>query len=101
MWPQTFIRISITTAGSSSVSRKTLKQRSVEMKERHSIISKNCSDIQQQSELKLKSKEERQKLIESINSIEVDADCSLAMKADLGIPWRKFRDMRRYKIVLP
>ena len=71
------------------------KERSLEIEEHCSIISKNCSDLQLQSELKQKSKEERQKLIESINSIEIDADCSLAMKADLGIPWNKLRDMRR------
>lgn len=72
-----------------------MKRRSIEIEEHRSIISKGCSDLQLQSELRLVSKAERQKLMESINSVEVDADCSLAMKADLGIPWKKLRDMRR------
>ena len=69
------------TASSDAVCKRTIKRRSIEIEEHRSMISKGFLDLQLQSELRLVSKVERQKLMESINSIEVDADYCLAIKA--------------------
>ena len=60
------------TASSDAVCKRTIKRRSIEIEEHRSMISKGFLDLQLQSELRLVSKVERQKLMESINSIEVD-----------------------------
>ena len=61
-----------------------------------SIVSKNCQKAQLHHEIKELSKEDRESLVDSIKCIEiaVSAKDSLAMKADLGIPWNKLRNMR-------
>ena len=49
--------------------------------------------------MKIISSEMRKELVRELDfSVTIPADQSLAMKTDLGIPWRKLRMMRRYVI---
>jgi hypothetical protein len=49
-----------------------------------------------ESELHMTPTEEREKLLHSISTIHISAEHSLAMKANLQIPWNKLRLMRRW-----
>ena len=80
---------------SSHASRKTLQRRSQELADVRSFISGNSSSAQFESELQEQPAEEREKLVTSISSIHISVEHSLAMKADLQIPWNKLRLMRR------
>ncbi len=84
----------------SAVSQKTLKRRSQEIAEIHTIVSGSCASDQLQSEIKSHPKVEREQMLKSISKIkiEVNPEHGLAMKADLGIPWNKLRTMRRHLI---
>ena len=50
------------------------------------------------SELKMLPRAERESLMREANfTLTIPPEQGLAMKADLNIPWRKLRVMRRYK----
>lgn len=59
---------------------------------------------QLQHELKILTKEDRQSLLEQASVHDAAATISpndvLAMKADLSIPWNKFRILRRYTAII-
>jgi hypothetical protein len=62
----------------------------------HGEINGNCPLPQMESELHMTPTEEREKLLHSISTIHISAEHSLAMKANLQIPWNKLRLMRRW-----
>ena len=88
--PLKFVKVVTPHLPSDSVSKKTLRQRSHEMADFRGIISGNCPLPQLASELNELPREEREKLIKPL-SIRISAEHSLAMKADLQIPWNKLR----------
>lgn len=73
------------------------------MEQVREIISKGTSADQLQHELKALTKEDRQALLEQASIHDATATISpddvLAMKADLSIPWNKFRILRRYYLI--
>lgn len=61
----------------------------------------DSADIQMAMELKLQSKEKRQKILKEAGFSLTDTPTvaqALAMKADVGIPWSKLRTLRRSAI---
>ena len=70
------------------------------MEQVREVISKGTPADQLQHELKVLTKEDRQLLLEEASVKDAKATISpndvLAMKADLSIPWKKFRILRRY-----
>lgn len=81
-----------------SVTTKTVKQRSFQLSSIQKSISggESSERIQLQSEIKLLSTEDREKLLDDIGiHSETSAEQGLALKADLSIPWNKLRVMRR------
>ena len=62
-------------------------------------LSADDEDIQLIIETKIIYSEMRKELVRELDfSVTIPADQSLAMKTDLGIPWRKLRMTRRYII---
>ena len=60
-------------------------------------LSGSSSKEQLLDETKLIPNEEKQSLMKELNfSVYVSEEQNLAMKADLGLPWRKIRIMKRY-----
>ncbi len=83
----------VTTA---SASRRTVGRRSDFLSAVRQIASGGDSSEQFAAELQAISKSEREDIIQSAQlSVVVPVDHSLAMKADLGIPWTKLRILRR------
>ena len=74
------------------------------MQELREKITLNSSDTQILNEVKSSSPDVRQKLLAELQAGESDSAChikipvgaSLAMKADLNIPWNKLQIIRRY-----
>ena len=94
--PLTFIHVPTPRVNSDDASKKTLKRRSQDLSGIRTFASGSCSTEQFHSEIELLSREEREKLIKSTtNIVEIGSEHSLAMKADLSIPWNKLRTMRR------
>lgn len=82
-------------------SNRTLKRRSTEIEHVRDLVSKGSSTEQMQYELKTLTKQEREKLLDSVISSPIVIPCDevLAMKADLSITWSKLRDLRRYVVI--
>ena len=75
------------------------RKRSNELATIRKRLSADDEDIQLIDEMKIISSEMRKELVRELDfSVTIPADQSLAMKTDLGIPWRKLRMMRRYVI---
>lgn len=60
------------------------------------MVSCGDSSSQLQAELRTLSKAEREEILTKAGlSLEIPAEQGLAMKADLGLPWNKLREIRR------
>lgn len=60
------------------------------------VVSCGDSTSQIQAELKTLTKPEREEILRNARlSLEIPAEQGLAMKADLGLPWNKLREIRR------
>jgi hypothetical protein len=59
-------------------------------------VSMGASSVQLQVEVQSLTKDERQQLLRDAGfSVDIPAEVGLALKADLGLPWRKLRMLRR------
>lgn len=77
-----------------------MKRRSDEISRVRSIMSGGDTTVQLSAEIKSLEKEEREKLLEDAQlPVVIPTDHALAMKADLGLPWNKFRILRRYSLL--
>ena len=81
---------------SAVASTRSLRRRSLALKDLREKVSDGESSalVQLSHEIKSCSYDERSKVLEEIQGevvIEVPTEASLAMKADLGIPWRTMR----------
>ena len=91
---------------SGSASQTTLRRRSSEMVAVRKRVSGGQEMEQKGDEVKAMRKEDRSKLIDELKratgcfQVVITPQQSLAMKADLQIPWNKLRLMRRLILVL-
>ena len=76
--------------------KKTLQRRSQALSEHREYVSAGESSFQLQSEIAHLDVAKRQKLLTGAElPIIIPAEQTLAMKADLGIPWAKLRIVNR------
>lgn len=83
----------------SKSSQDTKRRRSQELSKIRRELS--GEDVQEQlsDELKMVPKDERKSLMKEVKfDVHIPAEQGLAMKADLCLPWKKLRVMRRYII---
>ena len=91
------IKVSSPTVPSGQSSHDTKRRRSEEISKIRHQISLGDDNAQFTDEIKMLPSEEREKLMKEANfSITIPPEEGLAMKADLCLPWRKLRIMRRY-----
>ena len=77
-------------------SSKTIRRRSKEIALVRDTVSGGAGALQLEDEVAALSREQRQRLLTSEDfRVEISAEDSLAMKADLVLPWNKIRVMRR------
>lgn len=77
-------------------SRVTKRWRSNEISTIHEMLSAGDANTQLIDELKLIPEEEKESIMKQLNfTIYVPPEENLAMKADLCLPWRKLRLMKR------
>ena len=80
---------------------RTVRQRTQSLESVRLTLSAGDSTTQLAHELHAKQREDREKLLEEIKQaggdiiVRVPVQTSLAMKADLNIPWNKLRTIRR------
>ncbi len=80
----------------SGASRRTIKRRTEQIGRIRSLSSGGDSVAQLRAEMKSLSKEEREEILQEVGlPVAIPLDHSLAMKADLAIPWSKLRLLRR------
>ena len=97
--PMTFVKVTKPRINSSKATRRTVRVRSAEIHEHRSLVSGGDNTTQLQNEMKLCSRVERERILAELNNssfaVSVTTNESLAMKADLNIPWSKLRVVRR------
>lgn len=76
--------------------QQVVRRRSKEVSQYRAILSGGAASAQLHDEVAALSAEERQKLVDTEFSVEIKSEDALALKADLMIPWKKMRTMRRY-----
>ena len=85
--------------GSESAGVKTLHNRSLSLATTREIVSGGDTDVQLREEVKALTTEERQSLLRDLVEggcrLAIPSGDSVAMKADLDIPWNKLRTVRR------
>lgn len=95
----TFVKVTKPRVNSSEATARMVRLRSAEIREHRSLIRGGDNTTQLQDEMKLCSCSEREGILaelhNSSSTINVTAKESLAMKADLNIPWTKLRVVRR------
>ena len=77
--------------------QQVVRRRSKELSQYRAILSGGAASAQLHDEVAALSTEERQKLVDTEFSVEIKSEDALALKADLMIPWKKMRTMRRYR----
>ncbi len=97
MQPITLVQVANCRVRSSDASKWTLKRRTEGISRVRSITSGGDTTAQMVAEYKSLSKEERAKVLQEAGlPITIPTDHSLALKANLSIPWNKLRVIRRY-----
>ena len=91
------MQVSTARVSSSEASEATKIRRSRTLSMARSYMSGGDDSVQLQSELKCLTREERESVLAGANlPIVIPVDHSLAMKADLALPWAKLRIVQRY-----
>ena len=81
---------------SSEASYKTISHRTKTLTQLRNTISGGDSSVQLRSELRVLTKEEREALLQGAGlPIKIPPAHALAMKADLGLPWAKMREISK------
>ena len=90
------IKVTSPSVPSSASNKDTKRRRSNEMFKIRDTLSKGEISIQLKYELKSLTSVEREELMKEANfQVSIPPEQGLAMKADLCIPWKKLRLMRR------
>ena len=96
------MRVTKPWSSSSNAASSTIRARTVEITSHRTFTSggKGATAVQLQDEVEACSAVEREAILSELHSagakVEVSTTQSLGMKADLNIPWSKFRVIRRY-----
>ena len=91
------MKLSTARVSSSEASEATKVRRSHTLSLARSYMSGGDDSVQLQSELKCLTQEERKKVLADAHlPIAIPINHSLAMKADLALPWAKLRILNRY-----
>jgi hypothetical protein len=94
--PLVYMRLTRPRKPSTDVSRRTLQRRVQELHQVRERVSMGASSVQLQVEVQSLTKDERQQLLRDAGfSVDIPAEVGLALKADLALPWRKLRMLRR------
>ncbi len=94
--PLSFFRVTNPRLSTPDASHKTVRRRSSEVALVRNTVSGVAATAQLQDEVSALSRDERKELLASADfSTPITAEDTLAMKADLVIPWRKLGVMRR------
>ncbi len=89
--------VSASRVSSSEASKATRVRRSHSLSLARRYISGGDESVQLQSELKCLTREERERVLADAHlPIVIPVNHSLAMKADLALPWTKLRIVQRY-----
>ena len=94
----TLVKVSSPRIATSEASHWTVRRRTHEMSAIRDSISGGAAAAQLQDELSLLSETDRSELLDITKCppVELSSSDTLAMKADLVLPWNKMRIMRRY-----
>ena len=97
--PMTFVRVSQAQVPSGKAAPRTIRKRSHSLANVRLAVSAGDDTTQLAHEIHTCSQDERKKLMEEIRraegSFRISVEQSVALKADLSIPWSKLRVMRR------
>ena len=94
--PLNLVRVATPRVSSSHASRWTLKRRTSSMSSVRKFISGGEAAVQLQDEITVLTEEERQEILKSADCTnEISPEETLAMKANLVLPWKKMRIMHR------
>ncbi len=94
--PITLVQVSGCRISSSEASNRTVKRSAEVLETVRDVASGGDSTSQLAAEVKYLSKRQREEFLQQVQlPVVILADHVLAMKADLAIPWRKLRVLRR------
>lgn len=97
----TFIHVSQARVPSEEAAPRTIRKRSQSIAGFRQVITAGDTTTQQAHELIATQRDDRDKLLETMKKaggtflIQVPVQASLALKADLNLPWNQLREMRR------
>ena len=81
---------------STEVTQRTIQRRTAALQQARERVSKGESSTQLRAEMHSLTKQERQSLLREAGfTVDIPPDVGLALKADLALPWRKLRILRR------
>ena len=93
--PLVYMRLTRSRKPTTDVCQCTLQRRVQELHQVRERVSMGASSVQLQVEVQSLTKDERQQLLRDASfSVDIPAEVGLALKADLGLPWRKLRVLR-------
>ena len=100
MQPLTFVQVNQPRVESAKASVRSLRRRSLVLRDVRQQVSAgdDSAQVQLSNEIKTSTRDVRSKLLQDLQGtvcINVPTETSLAMKADLSIPWNTLRTMRR------
>lgn len=94
--PLTLVRVSHSFVSTSDACSRTITRRNKEIEHVRELVSCGDSATQLKEELKHLTKSERQELLHNAGfTLDISPEQGLAMKADLGISWNKYRILKR------
>lgn len=86
---------------SSEASFNTISHRTKTLAQLRDTISGGDTSLQLRSELRVLSKEEREEVLRGVGlPVRIPPAHALALKADLGLPWAKMREISKYVITI-
>ena len=86
---------------SSEASFNTISHRTKTLSQLRDTISGGDTSLQLQSELRVLNKEEREEVLRGVGlPVRIPPAHALALKADLGLPWAKMREISKYAITI-
>lgn len=98
----TFVRVRQAQVQTGKAASRTIRRRSLSLATVRHTVTAGDGTTQLAHEIHSCNGEDRQRLLEEIRNLKgnflvrIPAEKSVAMKADLNIPWNKLRIMRRY-----
>lgn len=101
--PLTFVQVRQAQVPTGKAAPRTVRQRTQSLENVRLTLTAGGTTTQLAHELQAKQREDRERLLEEVKQaggnliVRVPVQASLAMKADLNIPWNKLRIIRRWR----